>query len=174
MKILLILVLFFSFSSSLKAEEIDAKKTYIKTLTEYLELRIKNDNSGLKNLPLTQEKVLDRQPVLISFTIDGKGFLLDSFFEKKSKQEIINDRIDRLITFLFLNLFIIFIFIVTQLIHSSLMLYFSLQVNAFIIIKVHNSHFLSYILQLLEKIWHSIIIQYLYVEFLQYFFLIFF
>ena len=102
MKILLILVLFFSFSSSLKAEEIDAKKTYIKTLTEYLELRIKNDNSGLKNLPLTQEKVLDRQPVLISFTIDGKGFLLDSFFEKKSKQEIINDRIDRLITFLFL------------------------------------------------------------------------
>jgi hypothetical protein len=98
MKILLILVLFFSFSSSLKAEEIDAKKAYIKTLTEYLELRIKNDNSGLKNLPLTQEKVLDRQPVLISFTIDGKGFLLDSFFEKKSKQEIINDRIDRLIT----------------------------------------------------------------------------
>jgi len=98
MKILLILVLFFSFSSILKAEEIDAKKAYIKTLTEYLELRIKNDNSGLKNLPLTQEKVLDRQPVLISFTIDGKGFLLDSFFEKKSKQEIINDRIDRLIT----------------------------------------------------------------------------
>jgi len=100
MKILLILVLFFSFSSSsiLKAEEIDAKKAYIKTLTEYLELRIKNDNSGLKNLPLTQEKVLDRQPVLISFTIDSKGFLLDSFFEKKSKQEIINDRIDRLIT----------------------------------------------------------------------------
>ena len=100
MKIVLILVLFFSFSSSssLRAEEIDAKKAYIKTLTEYLELRIKNDNSGLKNLPLTQEKVLDRQPVLISFTIDGKGFLLDSFFEKKSKQEIINDRIDRLIT----------------------------------------------------------------------------
>jgi hypothetical protein len=100
MKIVLILVLFFGFSSSsiLKAEEIDAKKAYIKTLTEYLELRIKNDNSGLKNLPLTQEKVLDRQPVLISFTIDSKGFLLDSFFEKKSKQEIINDRIDRLIT----------------------------------------------------------------------------
>jgi len=96
MKILLILVLFFSFN--LRAEEIDAKKAYIKTLTEYLELRIKNDNSGLKNLPLTQEKVLDKQPVLISFTIDGKGFLLDSFFEKKSKQEIINDRIDRLIT----------------------------------------------------------------------------
>ncbi|MFN5351174.1 MAG: TonB C-terminal domain-containing protein [Alphaproteobacteria bacterium] len=96
MRIVLILILFFS--SSLKAEEIDAKKAYIKTLTEYLELRIKNDNSGLKNLPLTQEKVLDKQPVLISFTIDGKGFLLDSFFEKKSKQEIINDKIDRLIS----------------------------------------------------------------------------
>lgn len=96
MRIVLILILFFS--SSLKAEEIDAKKAYIKTLTEYLELRIKNDNSGLKNLPLTQEKVLDKQPVLISFTIDSKGFLLDSFFEKKSKQEIINDKIDRLIS----------------------------------------------------------------------------
>jgi len=46
--------------------------------------------------------------------------------------------------------------------------------NSFVVVKVNDSHFLSDILKLLEKVWHSIIIKNYDVKLFQYFFFVFF
>lgn len=93
MKILsFFLILLFSFSSFAESEldaQLNAQRAYEKKLQDYFELKLKD--AALSNLSA------ENQQVLISFTVDNKGFLLDSFFNKKSKQELINNKIDRLI-----------------------------------------------------------------------------
>lgn len=84
----LFLILFFSLPSFAQSN-LEEQRTYEQKLQNYLELKFKD--ISLNNLSSENEQVL------ISFTVDNKGFLLDSFFQKKSKQELTNNKIDRLI-----------------------------------------------------------------------------